>query len=306
MRQWRVGTVSMGLVLIGTGISLFYAKINNKAAIDAVVQWWPLVLVLLGLEVLILSWCRKDNNSQVKYDLFSIFIILLLVFCSLGLYSLESIGVTGNITNYLTSHDYHIRTSTNEIAINPEAKKLIITAPSCELKIQICETTKISSYSYALARADSQEAAKNLADEGTELISNTSGTTQFIGFQLPAAENVQTTEYTIIIPKNIDVELHNEHSVQIYTYEQDNNWKIVSRGNLEIFIPRQADLIIEALVDESNTLGGSVKWEKTETTEETDDSGYNTKRTAQVKLGDEKRSMDIVLESGNSVIVNQL
>lgn len=296
----------MGLVLIGTGISLFYAKINNKAAIDAVVQWWPLVLVLLGLEVLILSWCRKDNNSQVKYDLFSIFIILLLVFCSLGLYSLESIGVTGNITNYLTSHDYHIRTSTNEIAINPEAKKLIITAPSCELKIQICETTKISSYSYALARADSQEAAKNLADEGTELISNTSGTTQFIGFQLPAAENVQTTEYTIIIPKNIDVELHNEHSVQIYTYEQDNNWKIVSRGNLEIFIPRQADLIIEALVDESNTLGGSVKWEKTETTEETDDSGYNTKRTAQVKLGDEKRSMDIVLESGNSVIVNQL
>lgn len=306
MRQWRVGTVSMGLVLIGTGISLFYAKINNKAAIDAVVQWWPLVLVLLGLEVLILSWCRKDNNSQVKYDLFSIFIILLLVFCSLGLYSLESIGVTGNITNYLTSHDYHIRTSTNEIAINPEAKKLIITAPSCELKIQICETTKISSYSYALARADSQEAAKNLADEGTELISNTSGTTQFIGFQLPAAENVQTTEYTIIIPKNIDVELHNEHSVQIYTYELDNNWKIVSRGNLEIFIPRQADLIIEALVDESNTLGGSVKWEKTETTEETDDSGYNTKRTAQVKLGDEKRSMDIVLESGNSVIVNQL
>lgn len=296
----------MGLVLIGTGISLFYAKINNKAAIDAVVQWWPLVLVLLGLEVLILSWCRKDNNSQVKYDLFSIFIILLLVFCSLGLYSLESIGVTGNITNYLTSHDYHIRTSTNEIAINPEAKKLIITAPSCELKIQTCETTKISSYSYALARADSQEAAKNLADEGTELISNTSGTTQFIGFQLPAAENVQTTEYTIIIPKNIDVELHNEHSVQIYTYELDNNWKIVSRGNLEIFIPRQADLIIEALVDESNTLGGSVKWEKTETTEETDDSGYNTKRTAQVKLGDEKRSMDIVLESGNSVIVNQL
>ena len=48
----------MGLVLIGTGLGLFFAKINNKAIFDAVVRWWPLVFVLLGLEVLVsLLYC---------------------------------------------------------------------------------------------------------------------------------------------------------------------------------------------------------------------------------------------------------
>jgi hypothetical protein len=225
MRKWRVGTISMGLVLIGTGICLFFAKINDQAIFDAVIHWWPLVFILLGLEVLVLSFWGKNNNSLVKYDIFSIFIILLIVFCGLGLYSLEGIGVTGKINDYLTSHEYHIRTSTNEIPVEPEVERLVINAPFCKLKIQTSETNIISSYSYALARADSQEAAKNLADKDTELVSSTSGNTQFISFQLPAAENVQTTEYTIIIPQNIDVELHNSYSVQIYTYELDNNWK---------------------------------------------------------------------------------
>jgi hypothetical protein len=141
----------MGLVLIGTGLSLFIAKINNKAVFDAVVKWWPLTFVLLGLEVLILSCCRKDN-TPVKYDLFSIFIILLIVFCGLGLYGLDSIGVTGKINNYLTSQDYHIRSSTIDIAVAPDTNKLVINAPFCDLKIQTCESTEISSYSYAQYR----------------------------------------------------------------------------------------------------------------------------------------------------------
>lgn len=296
----------MGLVLIGTGLCLFFAKINNKAIFDAVIHWWPLVFILLGLEILVLSFWGKNNNSLVKYDIFSIFIILLIVFCGLGLYSLEGIGVTGKINDYLTSHEYHIRTSTNEIPVEPEVERLVINAPFCKLKIQTSETNIISSYSYALARADSQEAAKNLADKDTELVSSTSGNTQFISFQLPAAENVQTTEYTIIIPQNIDVELHNSYSVQIYTYELDNNWKIASSSDLQIFIPRQADLTIRALVDESNTLGGSVIWEETEINEETDDSSDNAKKIAQIKLGNETQSMDIVLDSGSSILVNQL
>jgi hypothetical protein len=306
MRKWRVGTISMGLVLIGTGLCLFFAKINNKAIFDAVIHWWPLVFILLGLEILVLSFWGKNNNSLVKYDIFSIFIILLIVFCGLGLYSLEGIGVTGKINDYLTSHEYHIRTSTNEIPVEPEVERLVINAPFCKLKIQTSETNIISSYSYALARADSQEAAKNLADKDTELVSSTSGNTQFISFQLPAAENVQTTEYTIIIPQNIDVELHNSYSVQIYTYELDNNWKIASSSDLQIFIPRQADLTIRALVDESNTLGGSVIWEETEINEETDYSSDNAKKIAQIKLGNETQSMDIVLDSGSSILVNQL
>jgi hypothetical protein len=294
----------MGLVLIGTGLSLFIAKINNKAVFDAVVKWWPLTFVLLGLEVLILSCCRKDN-TPVKYDLFSIFIILLIVFCGLGLYGLDSIGVTGKINNYLTSQDYHIRSSTIDIAVAPDTNKLVINAPFCDLKIQTCESTEISSYSYALARADSQKVAQNLVNKGVRVESNTSGKTQYISFKLPAAEGVRTTEYTLFIPQNLDVEVHDGHMVQIYADQLDNNWKIAGHGDLQIFIPHQADLTIKAVVDENTSLGGSVKWEETGTIDNNNDSS-NAKKLTQVKLGTGTQSMDIILDSGSSVSVNQL
>ena len=295
----------MGLVLIGTGLSLFIAKINNKAVFDAVVKWWPLVFVLLGLEVLILSCCRKDN-TPIKYDLFSIFIILLIVFCGLGLYGLDSIGVTGKINNYLTSEDHHIKSSTIDIAVAPDINKLVINAPFCDLKIQTCESTKISSYSYALARADSQKVAQNFVDKGVRVESNTSGKTQYISFKLPAAEGVHTTEYTLFIPQNLDVEVHDGNMVQIYADKLDNNWKIAGHGDLQIFLPRQADLTIRAVVDENISLGGSVTWEETGTTEHNSDNNNNAKKLAQVKLGTGTHSMDIVLDSGNNVSVNQL
>lgn len=294
----------MGLVLIATGISLFYAKINNKAVFDAVVKWWPLVFVLLGLEVLILSCWGKDNSSPVKYDLFSIFIILVVVFCGLGLYGLDSIGVTGKISNYLTSQEYRIRTNPSEMAVEPGVNKLVINAPFHNLKIQTCESTKISSYSYAYARAESEEEAQKLVSKGTQVVSNTTGKTQYISFKLPAAVDVRTDEHIISIPQDIDVELHDGNMVQIYANKLENNWKITGSGDLQVFLPHQADLTIRAVVDESCSLDGSVTWQETETTRKNGDS-YDTKKLAQVKLGTGTHSMDIVLENGN-LSVNQL
>lgn len=294
----------MGLVLIGTGISLFIAKINNKAVFDTVVKWWPLVFVLLGIEVLILS-CRGKDNTPVKYDLFSIFIILLIVFCGLGLYGLESIGVTAKIDNYLTSQEYHIKSSTIETAIAPDINKLVINAPFCDLKIQACESTKINSYIYALAKADSQQAAQNLVDKGVQVESTTSGKTQYLSFKLPETNGVHTTEYTLFIPQNIDVEVHDGNTVQIYADKLDNNWKIAGSGDLQIFLPRQADLTIRAAVDENTSLGGTVTWEETGTTENKSDSN-DEKKLAQVKLGTGTHSMDIIWDSGSRVSVNQL
>jgi hypothetical protein len=59
------------------------------------------------------------------------------------------------------------------------------------------------------------------------------------------------------------------------------------------------------VVDENTSLGGSVKWEETGTIDNNNDSS-NAKKLAQVKLGTGTQSMDIILDSGSSVSVNQL
>jgi thiol:disulfide interchange protein len=83
----------MGVLLIALGGFLLWAQINHKAALDLVIRWWPLILLLLGGEILWYAYAAKEEAPKIKYDFFSIFIIFFIVLTSLGLYSLNYIGV---------------------------------------------------------------------------------------------------------------------------------------------------------------------------------------------------------------------
>ena len=78
MRQWRVGTVSMGLRLLFSGIGLLYAQFNQLTVAHVSLTWWPVLFVVLGIEVLVQNYLNRKQESKIKYDIFSIFIILLI------------------------------------------------------------------------------------------------------------------------------------------------------------------------------------------------------------------------------------
>ncbi len=52
MENKRVGTISMGIVLIGFGILILVAQINKISAVELAVKFWPTILMLIGGEVL--------------------------------------------------------------------------------------------------------------------------------------------------------------------------------------------------------------------------------------------------------------
>ncbi|MDD3889484.1 MAG: hypothetical protein PHR65_06145, partial [Syntrophomonadaceae bacterium] len=84
MRQWRVGTLSMGLLLIVLGAGLIFAQVNKVAVIDVLLNWWPLLFILLGAEVLVQIGLNKDEVIKVKYDIFSIIIVFIIVMTGLA------------------------------------------------------------------------------------------------------------------------------------------------------------------------------------------------------------------------------
>ena len=75
MRQWRVGTLTMGLVLVLSGIGLLYAQFDRAGAVGSLLQWWPDIFVLLGIEVLVQNYWKKDEGSGLRYDILSIIIV---------------------------------------------------------------------------------------------------------------------------------------------------------------------------------------------------------------------------------------
>ncbi|SHN18518.1 hypothetical protein [Gracilibacillus kekensis] len=87
MRQWRVGSISMGMTLIGLGIILLLSQFNTSWDIVMLFQLWlSSLIIILGAEIMIYLIFSKKEQPIVKYDFFSILIILFIGFGSIGAY----------------------------------------------------------------------------------------------------------------------------------------------------------------------------------------------------------------------------
>lgn len=89
MRGFRVGTISMGLLLILMGCLLLFGQINDISSIELIFNWWPAVLIMLGIEILLYVFLSRKEQLIVKYDGFSIFIIMLIIFSTLVAYGIK-------------------------------------------------------------------------------------------------------------------------------------------------------------------------------------------------------------------------
>lgn len=91
MRQWRVGTLTMGIILIVLGIVILLSQFNNASILNILLKWWPLSLILLGCEVLGYIGFSKSGDERVLYDGFSIFLIIIILMVTMGAYSLKTV-----------------------------------------------------------------------------------------------------------------------------------------------------------------------------------------------------------------------
>lgn len=89
MKGWRVGTLSMGVLLILVGALLLYGQLSGVSTIELIFNWWPVVLILLGIEVLTYVYLSRSEQPNVKYDGFSIFIIIFIIGTTLFAYGIK-------------------------------------------------------------------------------------------------------------------------------------------------------------------------------------------------------------------------
>ncbi len=93
MKTYRVGTNTMAIILIVLGLIIFFSQISGITAINTIMKLWPLMLILLGTEILYFRFKSKDDETIIKYDIFSIFLVIIVLFTNLGLYALSEIGI---------------------------------------------------------------------------------------------------------------------------------------------------------------------------------------------------------------------
>ncbi|MDF2543656.1 MAG: hypothetical protein K0S47_3374 [Herbinix sp.] len=87
MKTHRVGTITLGSMLIGFG-ALFLLRIFVEAlSYDFIFRLWPIVFILLGIEVLIANY--KKTEDKMLYDKTAFALIIILSFFAMGMAVVE-------------------------------------------------------------------------------------------------------------------------------------------------------------------------------------------------------------------------
>lgn len=76
----RVGTITCGVILILYGILFLLHMVLPAMNYQKIFEFWPVILIMLGLEIL--AGCVKKQNDTQKYvyDFPAIVLIMLLAF----------------------------------------------------------------------------------------------------------------------------------------------------------------------------------------------------------------------------------
>ena len=83
----RVGTFTAGIVLVMFGIVFFIRTLMPKVNFSWIISMWPLILIMLGAEVL--TAYVKNRNEELQYDFAAILLVIMLSFFAMGMGGVE-------------------------------------------------------------------------------------------------------------------------------------------------------------------------------------------------------------------------
>lgn len=95
----------MGAALAGMGVLLVVSHFNGLSGLDQGLLWWPLLLVVLGAEIMVYLWRSQGDQPVLRYDLFSIAFIALLGMFSIVLTTVNASGIFSEIRGLVSARE---------------------------------------------------------------------------------------------------------------------------------------------------------------------------------------------------------
>jgi len=86
MRSKKIGVFTLGISLVVFGVLFMVRVFAPWFDFVRVLQFWPVVLILLGIEVLVSALLpRKEGDPAIKLDAASIILLFVVLFLAGGL-----------------------------------------------------------------------------------------------------------------------------------------------------------------------------------------------------------------------------
>lgn len=308
MRQWRVGSFSMGSILILLGLGLIIDRFGGTpGAFELVITWWPLALILLGMEILAAGFLSGNEKFKIKYDGWAILLMIVLFFFCLGNYALSASGVIPQVQEALSIAEFTCALPDQEIDL-AGIKKVIVSSRESDLELQSVPGGKLTIFGQADIRASSAERAEELARRAEAEIRTVGDTLYIRASRAPGQGNIFRSDYSktgrlIFVPAGIPLEVSCAGyggSTILRLDSLEAPWSIDCGGSVRTYLSPDLDLTLTGQAPWSrDNLTGNAEW--VYTSDPGSEHGARS-ATGTIKLGEGR--LPLLISSDDRIEVN--
>lgn len=297
MRTWRVGTISMGISLVGLGLVLLVSQIADMNLTTILLSWWPLLFIILGTEILFYIYFSRKESSFVKYDILSILFVGLLGTTGIVLILLTSSGLMDQVRAAVNSEEKTVNLPGFNQKAGKGIQRVVLDSGPYPLTIESGNDGEVSVYGTYGERVmkDADSLLKKAEDY---LLVERNGDTLYISFKdLPIQNGLldsgtMNLKATLIIPAELAVEIDGQsNDLVLKPRKLLNDWSVKDSGNLSVFLQDNSDIKIDAR--EAEELEGPENgWKMTEVKQETNEEGI-VKKNGIFNTGEGKHTLTV-------------
>lgn len=266
MRKWRVGSVSMGLSLIMLGILLFLSQVKETQMFEPLLVWWPLILVVLGIEIVLYLFLSKQEHPIVKYDLLSIFFVGVIGTIGIGFTLLASTGLVDEVQAFLGAEHQTIDLPEVEEQLPNTIKRIVLETNSSSTKIESSSTSNL--YVFGTYEATVDPKGKPLiASKSDYVFTKVVGDTMYVTIKDPSNKSgpfdtYTTMEPTVVIPTTVQLEVRGEHNqISLYPGFIENHWIVDGGGHVNVYVSKENNVLLSA-TSNSDLQNGNINWDE--------------------------------------------
>ncbi|WP_342043217.1 hypothetical protein [Bacillus sp. OTU2372] len=251
MRTWRVGTFSMGASLIFLGLFLFFSKFLGLNLAEVLMAWWPVLLVVLGVEILVYLFLSRQEQPILKYDFLSIFFVGLIGTAGIIFAVISSAGVMGKVEEVMAKEVRSYDLPAFSYKTDDSIKRVVVRSVGYDMTVEATEDKAVSMFgTYRVETAKKTALLKNADDI---VMANQKGDTLYLNFKMLPDEmgpfNSQgIVAATILVPNNVKLEVvGNNNSLSLKPRTLVNDWNIESSSAVTVNVMKNSNMTVETV-----------------------------------------------------------
>jgi hypothetical protein len=252
MRTWRVGSISMGAALLLLGVFLLLSQLLKWDNAYVMTGWWPVLFIILGIEILVYLFFTNKENTTVKYDFISILFVGIIGTVGIGLSVLQMTGLTEKFNTWMSYEENTLEMPEYNEGLGDSIKRIVVRAGESPLTVESSTSSEVSVFgTYRVSAAKGKIPLEETTDY---LSSKKQGDTLYLTFKglphdsnNPFFQSYGEMSPTIVVPSEVALEVDGGHMpIKMKPRTMKNSWTVTDGGEVSLQLPSSSDILIDA------------------------------------------------------------